>query len=153
MTFAQTIGRTTVYVIGKCPVKGCKNRRRHARPGQIKNNRMYTWTEWTIPAAAPYGEVHAALGKGSDRHAGWGTNPRPSKYLASNQHAHERAWFAAIETAGWICTAHDRFMVTVEVSGVVNAEKPCTAACKGATGPNCECVCGGEGHGANWGAL
>jgi hypothetical protein len=92
-----------------------------------------------------------ALSKGSDRH--W-RYPRPSKFLAAREgagHAFDRAWFGAVTAAGWICTEHDRFMTTVEVKGIVNAEKPCTAACRAATGPNCECVCGGDGHGANFG--
>ncbi len=147
----MTATATTVHVIGKCPVKGCKNRRRHTRPGVVKHNRMHTWTEWTIPAAEPYGQVFAALSKASEKHWGYGNNPRPSGWLANRPHAYDRAWYAAVQAAGWICTEHDRFMVTVEVQGVVNAEKPCTPGCKSATGPNCECVCGGEGHGANWG--
>lgn len=143
-------GTTTVHVIGKCPVKGCRNRRRITADGHIKTNRLYTWTDWKIPAAAPYDAVTAGLGKASDKHAGWGRNPRPSQWLANNPHAYDRAWFDAVTAAGWICTEHDRFMVTVEVSGVYNAAKPCTAACQGATGPNCDCVCGGDGHGSRW---
>lgn len=30
----------------------------------------------------------------------------------------------------------------------VNAEKRCTGICTGASGPNCECSCGGHNHGA-----
>ncbi len=152
MTVTATPGTTTtVHVIGKCPIKGCRNRRRNTCPGQVKSNRMYTWTEWTIPAPTPYGAVQAHLSKRSDRHYGWGTNPRPSQWLANRPHAHDHAWFAAVDAAGWICHDHDRFMVTTEVAGTFNAEKPCTGGCKSATGPNCECVCAGEGHGANWG--
>lgn len=144
-----TIGTTTVYVIGKCPAKGCKNRRRVVIPdAPIKRSSVYTYTDWQIPAPAPYGLAHAQLGKSSDRHRLY---PRPSRYLTVRQHPYDVAWFAAVEAAGWICTDHDRFMITVEVKGIVNAEKPCTAACRGAIGPNCECVCGGEGHGSNWG--
>jgi hypothetical protein len=149
--YTTTIGTTTVHVIGKCPVKGCKNRRRVTIPNApIKRGRLYTWTEWQIPAAAPYNAVPAQLSKSSPKH-GMGC-ARPSQYLAINRHPFDTAWFGAVEAAGWICVDHDRFMVVVEVKGVVNAEKPCTAACKGATGPSCECVCGGDGHGANWGA-
>lgn len=146
----QTVGATTVHVIGKCPAKGCRTRRRVTiADAPIVRGRMYTWTDWKIPAAEPYGAVHSQLSKGGPKHM-LACAP-PSLYLAVNRHAYDAAWFAAIEAAGWICTDHDRFMVTVEVKGIVNAEKPSTAACKGATGPNCECVCGGEGHGANWG--
>jgi hypothetical protein len=148
----ETISTTTVHVIGKCPIKGCKNRRRvTVENAPVKRNRIYTYTDWQIPAPEPYGKVHSQLSKASDKHNGWGNNPRPSQWLANNRHAYDAAWFAAVESAGWICRDHDRFMVTVEISGVVNAEKPCTGHCKAATGPNCECVCGGEGHGSNYG--
>jgi hypothetical protein len=143
---------TTVYVIGKCPAKGCRNASRVVVPdAPIRQSGPHTYTDWQIPAAAPYGTVVAGLSPGSDTHQGWGTNPRPSRWLANNRHAYDAVWFAAVEAAGWICTAHDRFMVTREVRGVVNAEKPCTATCRGATGPSCECVCGGQFHGSNHG--
>lgn len=145
---------TTVYVIGKCPVKGCKNRRRQViADAPIRRHGMYTYTDWQIPAPAPYNQVVAGLSKKSDRHQGYGLNPRPSQYLANHRHAYDAAWFTAISDAGWICTEHDRFMVTVVVEGNVNYEKPCTAACRGATGPSCDCICGGEGHGSNYGGL
>jgi hypothetical protein len=144
---------TTVYVIGKCPVTGCKNRRRQVIvDAPVKQRGVYTWTDWQIPAPAPYGQVHAGLSKRSDKHR-LGFFPLPSGYLATHRHAYDVAWFTAVSDAGWICTEHDRFMVTVEVEGIVNYEKPCNAKCKGATGPNCECVCGGEGHGSNYGGL
>lgn len=147
---AEQIGTTTVHVIGRCPVKGCRNRRRvTVVDAPIRRSQIYTWTSWKIPAADPYGEVSAGLGKGSPIHDRGGA--RPSKYLAVNGCAYESAWFAAVTHIGWVCAEHDRFMVTVEVKGIVNAEKPCTGACRSATGPNCECVCGGEGHGSTWG--
>jgi hypothetical protein len=149
---AATIATTTVHVIGKCPVKGCKNRRRNTiADAPIKRDRIYTYTDWQIPAPAPYNLVHARLSAKSDKHNGYGLNPRPSVYLASNPHAYETAWFTAVTDAGWICTDHDRFMITAEVQGVVNEMKPCTAGCRSAVGPSCDCVCGGEGHGSNWG--
>ena len=146
----QTTGTTTVHVIGKCPIKGCRNRRRNTYPGQIKRNRLHTWTEWKLPAAAPYtAGVFAHLFKGSQ----WHHNP-PSKMAAYHAtgggHPHDRAWLAAVTDAGWICTTHDRFMVTVEVKGTVNLDKTCDGRCTNATGPNCECPCGGANHGAAW---
>lgn len=148
----MTSATTTVHVIGKCPVKGCRNRRRiTVVDAPIVSDRLYTWTDWKIPAAAPYGLVRAALSAKSVKHAGWGSNPRPSRYLANNDHPYDVAWFHAVEVAGWVCVEHDRFMVTVEVEGVVNAAKPCTAACQGAVGPSCDCCCGGAGHGSRWG--
>lgn len=141
-----TVGTTTVYVIGKCPIKGCRNRRRvviHDAP--IKRSGPYTYTDWQIPAPAPYDTVRAAcLGPKSN-------NPRPSQYLKSHRNEYEKAWFTAIEAAGWICQQHDRFMVVQPVHGVVNHSKPCTGACRSAVGPSCDCACGGEFHGSNWG--
>jgi hypothetical protein len=34
--------------------------------------------------------------------------------------------------------------------GSLNTAKACTARCMGATGPACECECGGENHGGKW---
>lgn len=141
---------TTVHVIGKCPVKGCRNRRRNSYPGVVRGDRYRMWTEWKIPAAAPYGAVFAQLAKASHVHNGWGNNPRPSVFLANRRHAFDVAWFGAVEAAGWICAAHDRFMVTVEVHGTVNVDKTCDARCRNATGADCECPCGGEQHGATY---
>ena len=46
------------------------------------------------------------------------------------------------------CEACSKTMTGVSVSGKVNAEKACSARCQSATGPSCECACGGENHGA-----
>lgn len=147
----ETIGTTTVHVIGKCPIKGCRNRRRVTiTAAPIVQDRYTTWTNWKIPAAAPYGQVRALLSKGSERHHGYGLNPRPSQWLANTRYPHDVVWYHAVEDAGWICTEHDRFMVTVEVAGVVNESRACDGRCMSATGPNCECSCGGSNHGATW---
>jgi hypothetical protein len=143
---------TTVHVLGKCPAKGCANRRRNTiADAPVRRYGRHTYTAWQIPAPEPYGQVFAHLHKKSDRHAGWGNHPRPSAFLHSHTRPQDVAWFIAVRDAGWICTEHDRFMVTVEVKGNVNATKPCTAACRAATSAICDCVCGGEFHGANWG--
>jgi hypothetical protein len=117
----------------------------------VRENRHHVWTDWQIPAADPYGAVHPKLQKGSPRHNGYGLNPRPSQWVANHPELFERVWYAAVDAAGWVCHTHDRFMVVTEVQGVYNATKPCTAACRAATGPSCECVCAGERHGSNWG--
>lgn len=139
---------TTVHVIGKCPVKDCKNRRRNTYEGVIRGDRYRTWTDWKIPAGDGYNAVPAGLSERSDKHHGWGLNPRPSKWMANNPHPYDQAWIDAVEAAGWICTDHDRFMVTVEVKGTVNIDKTCNGHCRNATGPNCECTCNGAQHGA-----
>lgn len=148
----MTITITTVYVIGKCPEMGCKNASRVVvQDAPIRQSGPYTYTDWQIPAPAPYGQVHARLGPKAEAHYRWGNFPRPSQYLTIHRHAYDAAWLAAIQAAGWICTTHDRFMVTNEIKGIVNEMRPCTAKCRSATGPSCECVCGGEFHGSTFG--
>ena len=47
-----------------------------------------------------------------------------------------------------ICTACGSEKVTVNViKGVLVEEKRCDGRCMGATGPVCECSCGGKNHG------
>ena len=36
------------------------------------------------------------------------------------------------------------------IHGKVNTNITCTAKCESATGPDCECFCGGENHGGRW---
>lgn len=136
---------TTVHVIGKCPVKGCKTRKRNTCPGLVVRDGRYTWTEYKIAAAAPYDAVQP------DKDPHRLAYERVSSYLGVNPHRYDKAWFDAIVAVGWTCADHDRFMLLTPVKGIVNEAKPCSGACRSATGPNCECVCGGEGHGANWG--
>jgi len=85
------IGTTTVHVIGKCPITGCKNRRRVTIPdAPIVRGQIYTWTDWKIPAPAPYGSVPSQLSKGGPKHT-LACAP-PSKYLTVNRHAYDQAW-------------------------------------------------------------
>ena len=59
--------------------------------------------------------------------------------------------------------AEDAFQVGVQVPcgcggsvflrpliGKVNSRRACDGRCTGATGPRCECACGGENHGNAW---
>lgn len=46
------------------------------------------------------------------------------------------------------CADHPRLVLRwSRVQGVFNDAKVCTEKCMGATGPSCECECGGENHG------
>ena len=36
------------------------------------------------------------------------------------------------------------------IHGTHRADVPCTASCRAAVGPDCECSCAGENHGADW---
>lgn len=142
---------TTVYVIGKCTAKGCKNRSRVVISDAPVKRGVFTYTDWQIPATEPYRMVHSQLGKGSHRHGR--AHAKPSAYLRVNRDAYSMAWFGAVDAAGWICRDHDQFMTTVVVEGVVNESKPCSPACRAATNAECDCACGGEGHGSNYGKL
>lgn len=55
-------------------------------------------------------------------------------------------------TATIPCTTCDkRYRVYGKtINGKVNHNKPCTPKCESATGPDCECHCGGENHGGRW---
>lgn len=44
-----------------------------------------------------------------------------------------------------------RWTLLRPVLGKLNPEKVCDGRCMGATGPNCECQCGGANHGCNHG--
>ncbi len=129
---------TAVHVIGKCPVKGCRNRKRNTFAGEIREDRWRKWTHWTIPTAGGPSSAHATFG------------PPRLNYLDLRD-PWEVQWAEAMMGLGWFCWDHDYFMTTTAVQGTVNEMKPCTARCAAAYGPSCECVCGGERHGARWG--
>lgn len=139
---------STVHVIGKCPVKGCKNRKRNTFVGRIVRDRHGVHTTWGMPATGGYGTIFPAV----DRHPA-----RPSTYAADPyfnrtdvERCYSQTFVDLMRQHGWVCDDHDQFMKVQAVKGIVNHEKPCNARCKSATGPNCECVCGGELHGASF---
>jgi hypothetical protein len=52
------------------------------------------------------------------------------------------------------CPDCDSYKVTVNVvKGTVVESKVCDGRCMAATGPNCECSCGGENHGGGHGTF
>ena len=48
------------------------------------------------------------------------------------------------------CPDCHRLSPVQRVAGRVVESKACNDRCMGATGPSCECACGGENHGAGW---
>lgn len=49
------------------------------------------------------------------------------------------------------CSEHPRLVLRWRrIQGTHNPHKGCNARCEGATGPSCECECGGENHGGRW---
>ncbi len=51
------------------------------------------------------------------------------------------------------CTRHNggrevvHYFPAMAIYGTYNADKECNGKCMGATGPACDCKCGGENHG------
>lgn len=140
MNFVTAHGQTTVHVIGKCPVKGCKRVKRITTEGTIKSDRLREWTEWHVPTDGPYaGMLRPGTHVNHD--------PRPSRFPV-HYGAYERAYLAAMKAVGWVCEEHDRWFTLKPVKGVHNADKTCNARCVSATGMDCECSCAGAQHGA-----
>ena len=52
-----------------------------------------------------------------------------------------------------ICDGCQHMMACGRVQGIFNPAVRCDARCTNARGHNCECSCGGENHGAGWGAI
>lgn len=127
----------TVHVIGRCPAKGCHQRKRNTFPGVIREDRWTVWTHWTIPTASGPANAHAAFA------------PARLAYLDLRS-PWDVDWAEAMMGLGWFCWDHDHFMTVTPIKGTVNISKPCTPRCAAAYGPSCECVCGGERHGARW---
>jgi hypothetical protein len=50
------------------------------------------------------------------------------------------------------CVEHKRWLEWAPVEGTYVEDKPCNPACEGATGPSCDCSCGGDNHGGRWAA-
>lgn len=58
-------------------------------------------------------------------------------------------WIEAMTSLGLLCPHHHAArMYWTSLNGTYNADKRCSAKCTGATGPACDCSCGGENHGS-----
>lgn len=60
----------------------------------------------------------------------------------------------AVNYNGFLCLPCPTCNTLVEVTaiqGTYNETKVCNGKCMGATGPACDCSCGGENHGSHWG--
>ncbi|MEU3455641.1 hypothetical protein ABZ671_18870 [Micromonospora sp. NPDC006766] len=132
---------TTVHAIGRCIVKGCKQRKRNTLPGRIVTERHRTYTRWSIPTAVGPMSPHSM----------WHSNTPSLAALAGyTSDRNVQAWIDGMTALGWVCPDHKRVMKVVTVAGTVNVDKTCDGRCRSATGPNCECPCGGEQHGSRW---
>lgn len=54
------------------------------------------------------------------------------------------------ESYGLVCHEHGTWVKVRALNGTVVAEKTCDGRCTSATGPNCECSCGGHNHGRSF---
>lgn len=161
-------GAVEVRVIGRCPIKGCRSRRTNTLTGRIHESQLGTRTSWGIPTE--YGEQRPNPFEGNWRlenvsasrtamayfriEHGADLDPRlnPNRNTSPvvRRRADSLAWAESMYVLGWVCEDHDRFMKLNAVNGVVNVDKTCDGRCTNATGPNCECSCGGRLHGASW---
>ncbi len=138
---------TTVYAIGKCPVKGCTRRVQITLPDQrIVSSRWGKHTEmYLVPAPGheDYARTITPYVQGSAQ-----AITTPSREAGRRDpHRYDVAKLATLTAYGLVCTEHDRFLSVTPIKGVVNVDKSCDGRCMNATGPNCECSCGGSNHG------
>lgn len=69
--------------------------------------------------------------------------------LRGYQGAPEKWWIDAMNSLGLLCPDHDAWrMYWTSLDATYNPVKECSARCTGATGPACDCSCGGENHGS-----
>ncbi|MFF4777659.1 hypothetical protein ACFY05_33010 [Microtetraspora fusca] len=124
----------TVRIFGRCPVKGCRHRHVTDAPAVTENildARKSVIGTYQRPLIK-----HPAFPD-----AGW-------------WHWH---WFM-LDQIDWPagapddrprCPTHRRLLKWETLQATFNLEKVCDGRCRGATGPNCECSCNGEQHGAD----
>jgi hypothetical protein len=141
---------TTVHMIGKCPVKGCKTRTRLTLTDQrIVSTRWGKHTECYLTPAAGHEDYARAITpyvQGSE----YGLVTPSREAARRDPHRYDVAQLATLRAYRLVCDAHDRFLTVTEIKGIVNVDKTCDGRCMNATGPNCECSCGGENHGGSW---
>lgn len=136
---------TTVHMIGKCPVKGCTKRTRFTlRECRIVSTTYGKHTEAYLTPAAGHETYARAITPHVQGSAQAMTTPTRE---ARQSHPFEVARLATLTAYGLVCDAHDRFLSITVIKGMVNLDKTCDGRCMNATGPNCECSCGGENHG------
>lgn len=116
-----TEASATAYWIGKCPVKGCSCRLHIEVPMMLDR-----WTE-----------VHHNHAFGTSREV-----PKSRQYPAN---PFGKYWMPS--ALAQHCIFHKREIRWVPVNGSYSESHKCDARCMNATGPNCECACGGANHG------
>lgn len=132
---------TTVTMIGKCTVKGCKSRRRNEVEARIERGRLAVRTLPHIPSTRGLMSPYSYW----DDKAPW-VERLVSLYAPTD--AAVMPWIDAMARVGWICETHGKIMKLVIVNGTLVEDKACDRRCTTATGPDCECSCAGANHGA-----
>jgi hypothetical protein len=114
---------TTVGVIYRCKVKGCRFARKQ-----------------DVAAVSELVKRTCYYGNGA---VGWQKD--------SHEFTRVVVPFQAIGNARPACPDHgDRLVRGARVDGTYNAEKKCNAACRNARRADCECSCAGANHGDGW---
>ncbi|QYN17536.1 hypothetical protein [Amycolatopsis sp. DSM 110486] len=112
---------------GRCPTKGCKHRRVVEQGSHPQVAR--------VPHGFGRGEVLVLMAEaGRD----W-----PLYEMGDRDHN------TAMRAAGLVCPEHDRIVWFVGGRFTFNPERVCNGVCMSASGPSCECSCGGANHGSN----
>jgi len=110
--------------LGKCPVKGC-HCRLHIDVPMIRE----TWKETYHDHARGFSWEQSKQREFPDHSLG----------------QHWTPWHLGLH-----CSAHKRELAWTPINGHYSAEHVCDSRCMNATGPNCECGCGGENHGRGY---
>ena len=124
---------TTARYFGRCSVNGCK----HRRVIQVDS------APQLVTMRGEGGQALLGIG-GPGIPPGWELPVTFTAFTGGPR------WVDAMKEAGLACAKHPNKVLRFErLRGTFNAEKTCTGRCMGATGPACDCQCGGENHGLN----
>jgi hypothetical protein len=127
-TFTPAARRAPVALLGKC--KACKAPRKVVGQPGLKHT------------ARPDPTMRLRDGSSSTYYQGWCAFDLGGGIIAS-------AVVGSFSDGCFVsCPCGKRFRVR-PVRGTHNPDKACSARCQSATGPSCECACGGDNHGAS----
>lgn len=72
-----------------------------------------------------------------------------SEFVENTSSAPGAAWWNRRTSTGYVnCPDHGAYKVK-RLDGRHSPDVPCTEKCVNATGPSCDCSCGGHNHGIN----
>ncbi len=127
---------TQTLVIGACPVADCERARRNSVIVDLAPAAGGRQSMSVRLPAGPRGEIRlGSFDKRSVRHL----LATGSDYLSD--------FVAAVDTVGWVCHGHHRFMRLAVIVGEFRAGVACSHRCWEATSARCVCACAGARHG------